>query len=98
MLVQNSACIRFAKKQDFIWYRKISASIVYKYNDISQPFLSLSELLKRRLHEPGFLKLLWFACWYVCARASVCPLPRAVITSGMLWCDIGHVRLVKHVS
>ena len=85
MLVQNSACIRFAKKQDFIWYRKISASMVYKYNDISQPFLSLSEPLKRRLYAPGFLKLLWFACWYVCACASVHPLPRAVITSDMIY-------------
>ena len=29
MIVQNSACFQFVKKQDFIWYRKISASNVY---------------------------------------------------------------------
>ena len=29
---------------------------------------------------------------------SVCPPPRALITSGVIWCDIGRVRLVKQVS
>ena len=29
---------------------------------------------------------------------SVCPPPSALITSGMIWCDIGYVRLVKQVS
>ena len=35
----------------------------------------------------------------VCARArmSVCPPPRELITSGMIWCDIGCVRLAKQV-
>ena len=28
---------------------------------------------------------------------SVCPPPRPLITSGMIWCDIGRVRLVKQV-
>ena len=28
---------------------------------------------------------------------SVCPPPRPLITSGMIWCDIGCVRLVKQV-
>ena len=27
----------------------------------------------------------------------VCPPPRALMTSGMIWCDLGHVRLVKQV-
>ena len=26
------------------------------------------------------------------------PPPRALLTSGMIWCDIGHMRLVKQVS
>ena len=30
-------------------------------------------------------------------RVSVCPSPRPLITSGVKWCDIGHVRLVKQV-
>ena len=41
------------------------------------------------------LKLLWFVHQYVCV--SVCLFPRALITSGVIWCDIGHVRLVKQV-
>ena len=44
---------------------------------------------------PGFLKLLWFACQYVCV--CVCLPPRALITSGVILCDIGRVRLVKQV-
>ena len=53
----------------------------------------------QRPRMPGFLKLLWFACWYVCVCVcvSVCPPPRPLITSGVIWCDIGHVRLVKQV-
>ena len=54
-----------------------------------------------RSHVPGSLKLLWFAhlcvCVYVCLCLCVCPL-RALITSGVIWCDIGRVRLVKQVS
>ena len=47
----------------------------------------------------GFLKLLWFARRYVCVCVcvSVCPPPRPLITSGVIWCDIGRVRLVKQV-
>ena len=33
---------------------------------------------------------------YVCV--SVCPPPRPLITSGMIWRDIGRLRLVKQVS
>ena len=44
-------------------------------------------------HVPGFLKLLWFARWYACV--SVCPPLRALMTSGVIWCDMGYVRLVK---
>ena len=48
---------------------------------------------QRRLCVPSFLQLLWFMHWYVCV--SVCPPPRALITSGVIWCDIGRVRLAK---
>ena len=47
----------------------------------------------RKPCKPGFLKLLL-------VRTSVCvclPL-RALITSGVIWCAIGHVRLIKQVS
>ena len=33
----------------------------------------------------------------VCVCVCVRPPPRALITSGVIWCDIGHVRLVKQV-
>ena len=29
-----------------------------------------------------------FACACVCVRACVCPPPRLLITSGVMWCDI----------
>ena len=51
----------------------------------------------RRPLAPGFLKLLWFARRYVCVCVCVCPPPRPLITSGVIWCDIGRVRLVKQV-
>ena len=44
---------------------------------------------------PGFLKLLWFAHRYVCAY--VCLSSKPLITSGVIWCDIERVRLVKQV-
>ena len=34
----------------------------------------------------------------VCVCVSVCPPLMALITSGAIWCDIGHVQLVKQVS
>ena len=48
---------------------------------------------------PGFLKLLWFVHQYVCicVCVSVCSPRGALITSGVIWCDIGRVRLVKQV-
>ena len=36
-------------------------------------------------------------CVCVCMCVSVCPPPRPLITSGVIWCDIGRVRLVKQV-
>ena len=57
-------------------------------------FHYLLNQVPQRSHSPGFLKLLWFACRYVC----VCPSPRTLITSGVIWCDIGCVRLVEQVS
>ena len=34
-----------------------------------------------------------YAC--VCVCVCVCPPLRLLITSGMMWCDIDHIRLVK---
>ena len=45
-------------------------------------------------HAPSFLKLLWFVRQHVC----VCLPLRALITSGVIWHDIGRVQLAKQVS
>ena len=41
----------------------------------------------QRLCAPGFLKLLWSTCQYACVCVCVSA-PRALITSGVIWCDI----------
>ena len=49
-------------------------------------------------HMPGFLKSFLFAHRYVCVCVSVCVFTtRALITSGMIWCDICQVWLVKPI-
>ena len=47
---------------------------------------------------PGFLKLILcglLVC--VCVFVCVCPLPRLLITSGVIWRHIDPIRLVKQV-
>ena len=66
-----------------------------KLNDLFQDFIKAGAH-GRRPRVPGFLKLLWFVCRYACVCVRVSA-PRALITSGMIWYDIGHVRLVKQV-
>ena len=48
---------------------------------------------------PGFLKLILCGRLYVCMFmcVCVCPPPRLLITSGVMWCDIDSRRLVKQV-
>ena len=36
-------------------------------------------------------------CVCVCARARVCPRPRLLITSGVIWHNMNIIRLVKQV-
>ena len=45
---------------------------------------------------PGFLKLILCGL-SVCVRVCVCPRPRLLITSGVMWHDIDLIRLVKQV-
>ena len=40
---------------------------------------------------PGFLVLLLSANFSMC----VCPPPRLLITSGVMWCDVDPIRLVE---
>ena len=47
-----------------------------------------------RPRTPGFLKLPWLAHRHAC----VCPPLRALIMSGVIWCDTSHAGLVKQVS
>ena len=60
-------------------------------------------MAKAAVFKPGARPLAARA-WFleiVLVRTSVCvcvcPPPRALITSGMIWYDIGRVRLVKQV-
>ena len=67
-----------------------------------QPLFYMSIFIKPGMRGlwprmPGFLKLLWFVRRYACVCLSVCPPSRPLITSDVIWCDIGHVRLVKQV-
>ena len=43
----------------------------------------------------GFLKLILCGCLYACV--FVCPPPRLLITSGVMWHDMDLMRLVKQV-
>ena len=53
----------------------------------------------RRPARAWFLKIdpVWIVCMSVCVCVFVCPRPRLLITSGMMWHDIDLIRLVKQV-
>ena len=46
-------------------------------------------------HVPGYLKLFLCGHLYVCVCVCVCPLPRLLITSGVMWHDMDLISLVK---
>ena len=50
----------------------------------------------QRPRSPVFWKLLWFGCRYVSVCLSVCLPLRALITSGVIWCDIDQAR--SHIN
>ena len=55
-------------------------------------------LLNQARMASGFSKLLWFVHWHVCVCLCICvSASKPLITSDVIWCDIGHVRLVKQV-
>ena len=70
-----------------------------------------SDTVVFKLHNPVFLNqacaaegrahLVSWNCFGshvgMCVCVSVCPPPRPLITSGVIWCDIDRVRLVKQV-
>ena len=45
---------------------------------------------------PVFLKLILCGS-LVCVFVCVCPRPRLLISSGMMWHDMDLIRVVKHV-
>ena len=45
--------------------------------------------------EIALVRMAVCVCVSVCL--SVCPPPRPLITSGVIWCDIDHVQLVKQI-
>ena len=52
-------------------------------------YIFLNQTCTAKGRAPGFLKLLWFSCQYVCVSVSLPP--RALIASGVIWYDIGRV-------
>ena len=67
------------------------------------PCKSLSKFitfLNRARTAEGHVHLVFWNCFgpHVGMSVCTCPPPRALITSGVIWCDIGHMRLVKQVS
>ena len=54
-----------------------------------------------RLASAWFLKIdpvrIVSMCMCVCVCVCVCPLPRLLITSGMMWSNIDPIQLVKQV-
>ena len=59
------------------------------------PMLFLNQERAGR-HAPGFLKLI-LCRLLVCVFVCVCPRPRLLITSGVMWRDMKPIRLVKQV-
>ena len=62
---------------------------IYAHDPVPRAY-SVEAILKPGAHWPqagSFLKLFWFKCQYVC----MCLLPRALITSGMIWCDVDRL-------
>ena len=67
------------------------------------PFCTLIQtvdLFKPAAAHAWFLEIA-LVCMSVCLDVCVCvcvsPPPRPLITSGMIWCDIDHVQLIKQV-
>ena len=65
-------------------------------NDQSFMRLSLTSLLNQATMAEATCT--WFLeIALVCTLVCVCLPSRALMTSGMIWCDIGCVRLIKQV-
>ena len=49
------------------------------------------------IFKPGAPRAWFLEIVLVRVSVCVCPPPRPLITSGVIWCDIDRVRLVKQV-
>ena len=62
-------------------------------------FIFLNQARAAGTHAPDFLELLQSAkvclCVCVCVCVCVCPPLRLLRISGVMWCDIDPIRLVK---
>ena len=76
----------------------LSASVVVlnSRKTVASPFLNQARAAKAWFLEIALVHALVCVC--VCMRVSACLPLRELLTSGVIWCDIGHVRLVKQVS
>ena len=60
-------------------------------------FLELMSILMNQVRAAFFEIALVRASVCVSVCVSVCPPSRALITSSVIWCDIGRVQLVKQI-
>ena len=59
------------------------------FSVLNKVLMVLLIIIKLNIHVPGFLKLLCFMGCYV--SVCMCPPLRALIISGMIWCDKDHL-------
>ena len=67
-----------------------------KFNGSSLPFFLNQVRAGLGRRAPGFLKLILCGS-SVCVFVCVCPRPRLLLTSGVMWHDMDLIRLVKQV-
>ena len=85
--------------KDFFLLRLTKVRHHYSSRNAFQVFLRVKSIVKLvKPGAPGFLKLILCGlsvCVFACV--CVCPPPRLLITSGVMWHDIDSIRLVKQV-
>ena len=63
--------------------------------DIYTAYCFKPDVRRWQVRAPGFYVLCRHL--YVCVFACVSPPPRLLITSGVMWCDMGSIQLVQQV-
>ena len=82
----------------WLWYYSILWLLLLWFSIRVCTYIALHIVLKPGACAPGSWNCFGSHVG-MCVCVSVCvSAPRALITSGVIWCDIGRLRLVKQVS